>query len=116
MMITKSRDKVYECILAIVSMMFYLFFAFYDGVVICVDSPSYINMSLTREFLYPALLLIFHNFFGEQYLLYVVILQSLLSAFAAWKIAINFRNRFSLGYFSSTVILFIPASFSIIIF
>ena len=114
MMITKSRDKVYECILAIVSMMFYLFFAFYDGVVICVDSPSYINMSLTREFLYPALLLIFHNFFGEQYLLYVVILQSLLSAFAAWKIAINFRNRFSLGYFSSTVILFIPVFVSLL--
>lgn len=114
MMITKSRDKVYECILAIVSMMFYLFFAFYDGVVICVDSPSYINMSLTREFLYPALLLIFHNFFGEQYLLYVVILQSLISAFAAWKIAINFRNRFSLGYFSSTVIFFIPVFVSLL--
>lgn len=114
MMITKSRDKVYECILAVVSIMFYLFFAFYDGVVICVDSPSYINMSLTREFLYPALLLIFRNFFGGKYLLYVVILQSLISAFAAWKIAINFRNRFSLCYFSSTVIFLIPVFVSLL--
>ena len=70
-----KKDKIYAFIIGILSLAFYLFFAFYDGAVICVDSPSYINMSLTREFLYPAILAVFRFLFGEQYLLYVVILR-----------------------------------------
>ncbi len=109
-----NKDKIYALILGFLSVAFYLFFAFYDGAVICADSPSYINMTLTCEFLYPALLAIFRSLFGESYLLYVVILQSLLAAFAAWKIAIYIREKFTLGYFSSTVIFVIPIFVSLL--
>lgn len=109
-----KRNNLYSLILGIVSIAFYLFFAFFDGAVICVDSPSYINMSITREFLYPALLAIFRSLFGEPYLLYVVILQSLLTAFAAWKITIYIRDKFALGYVSSTVIFLIPIFVSLL--
>lgn len=114
MSLDTKQDKRYSLILGIISVAFYLFFAFYDGAVICADSPSYINMTLTCEFLYPALLAVFRFFFGEQYLLWVVVLQSLLAAFAAWKIAIYIRNRFSLGYFSSTIIFIIPVFVSLL--
>lgn len=109
-----KKDKIYAFVLGITSIVFYLFFAFYDGAVICADSPSYINMTLTCEFLYPALLAIFRNLFGEQYLLYIVILQSLVSAYAAWKIAVYIRTKFLLGYFSSTVIFLVPVFVSLL--
>jgi len=109
-----EQDKIYSLILGIVSTAFYLFFAFFDGAVICADSPSYINMSLTREFLYPALLAVFRSLFKEQYLLCVVILQSLISAFVAWKVTSTLRKKFSLGYFSSTVIFAIPVFVSLL--
>ena len=110
----KKKDPVYASILGIIAIVFYLFFAFYDGAVIYADSSSYIDMSLTREFLYPTLLFVFQNLSGEKYLLYVVILQSLIAAFAAWKIAINFRRRFSLGYFTSTIVFVIPVFVSLL--
>lgn len=109
-----KKDKIYALGIGIVSLTFYLFFAFYDGAVICADSPSYINMSLTREFLYPAILAVFRFLFGEQYLLYVVIMQSVISAFAAWKITIYLRNKFSLGYIMSTMIFIIPILVSLL--
>ena len=67
-----------------VSMGFYLFFAFYDGTVICVDSPTYINWESSREPLYPlflALLRFLLGGTGEGYLFGVVLLQSILPVF-----------------------------------
>ena len=107
-------DKIYSFILGIVSIAFYLFFAFFDGAVICADSPSYINMSITSEFLYPALLAVFRSLFGANYLLYFVILQSVLAAYAAWKLTIYIREKFSLGYFYSTLIFLIPLFVSLL--
>lgn len=109
-----KKDKIYAGVLGIISITFYMFFAFYDGVVICADSPSYIKMSLTCEFLYPAILAVFRSLFGEQYLMGVVILQSLLAAFAAWKIAIYLRKKFSLGVISPAIILVIPMFVSLL--
>lgn len=111
----KSKgDKIFSFVLGLVSVSFYLFFAFLDGVVIAADSSTYINMSLSREFLYPAILAFFRGLFGEDYLLGVVIFQSVLAAYAAWKVAIYFRDRFSLGYFCSIVIFMIPIFVSLL--
>ena len=67
---------------------FYLFFAFFDGPVICVDSPSYISMQSSREPLYPLLLafarIIFKAFPEGVDLYFVVLFQSLLAAAAAF--------------------------------
>ena len=104
----ERNDKIYSIVLLAISLAFYLFFAFYDGAIICADSPSYIEMSISREFLYSALLAVFRIVFGEVYLLMVVVLQSLLAAYAAWNVTIYVRKQFSLGYFLSTVVFMIP--------
>lgn len=73
---------------------FYLFFAFYDGPVWCKDSLSYATMDLTREPLYPTFLWIFRRIFGEEsYLLPVVIMQSILAAYASWKLAVTVKRH-----------------------
>lgn len=79
--------------LLIVCLGFYLFFPFYDGPVWCADSPSYATMNITREPLYPAFLFIFRILFGgEGYLMPVVIAQSLLAAYATWKLAVTVKK------------------------
>lgn len=74
-------------------LIFYLFFLFYDGPVWCVDSASYATMDITREPLYPTLLWAFRRLFGEgRYLMSVAALQSLLAAYAAWKLAVTVKG------------------------
>lgn len=89
----KKRDKWDICLLA-AALGFYLFFAFYDGPVWCKDSLSYATMDLTREPLYPAFLWIFRRIFGEEaYLMPVVIVQSILAAYATWKLAVTVKRH-----------------------
>lgn len=52
----KKKIDLFTVINFLACMLFYVFFAFLDGAVICVDSPSYINMQSSREPLYPILL------------------------------------------------------------
>lgn len=79
---------------------FYLFFAFYDKAVICVDSPSYITMDLSREPLYSLLLAAFRTVFGGLgeygYLTAVAFFQSVLAAYAAWCVADYVRRKWRL--------------------
>lgn len=83
----------WEIGLLIVCLGFYLFFPFYDGPVWCKDSPSYATMNITREPLYPTFLWIFRSLFGEQsYLMPVVIAQSIIAAYAAWKLALTVKK------------------------
>ncbi len=89
---TASLEK-WDMGLLIVCLGFYLFFPFYDGPVWCADSPSYATMNITREPLYPTFLWIFRSLFGEEgYLMPVVIIQSLLAAYAAWKLAVTVKK------------------------
>ena len=60
-----NKKTLQSGILILVSMLFYLYFAWHDGVVICEDSPTYINMNITREPLYPLLLEIMRRIFRE---------------------------------------------------
>lgn len=107
----KRSDAVFGVLLFLISMGFYLFFAFYDGAVICVDSPSYINMEISREPLYPMLLLLFRQVFssaGEGYLQGVAIFQSMLAACAALSLTCFLRKELKLGKAVSLVVLMIP--------
>ncbi len=100
------------------SILFYLFFAFYDGTVICVDSPSYISMDRSREPFYPLLLALFRKIFGgfggEGYLFGVVLFQSLLAALAAYAIVECARKEFKTSKIESVLILLLPLSVSLL--
>ena len=100
-MIKLINEKLYRTLekwdigLLIVCVGFYLFFPFYDGPVWCVDSPSYATMSISREPLYPTFLWIFRKLFGESgYLLPVVLVQSIIAAYATWKLAVTIKSYF----------------------
>lgn len=109
-----KKSQFYELVLLILSVVFYLFFAFYDGAVICADTETYIAMSITREFFYSSFLAIFRMLFGKQYLLMVVVVQSLLAAYVAWNVTVYFRRQFNLGYLLSSVVFFIPLATSLL--
>lgn len=91
-----DRRTAFSAFMLGICLLFYLFFAFYDGAVICVDSPSYINMDISREPLYCMFLAglrwIFSSFPQDFYLTAAAFLQSLLAAFAAWSL-VNFLWR-----------------------
>lgn len=92
MQITKgkfNKNEYFSIFMLILSLIFYLFFACFDGEIICVDSPGYLEMNLTREPLYPMFLAFFRLLFSgvlpNHYLFFVVIIQSILAAVAAWS-------------------------------
>ena len=86
----KVNEKAFSAILLAICLCFYLFFAFYDGAVICVDSPGYISMRLSREPFYPLLLAFFRKLFSsfpnDFYLTAVAFFQSILMAVATWTL------------------------------
>lgn len=99
------------------ALVFYLFFAFYDGAVICVDSPSYINMDLSREPLYPAFLALLRLTFrdgGDFYLTAAAFLQSILAAVAAWSLADFLRREFKLTALAGALVLAMPLATSLL--
>ena len=81
-------------------LLIYLFFAFYDGAVICVDSPSYIEMNISREPLYPMFLaflrFVFAGTGADFYLTAAAFLQSILAAVAAWSFSVFVGKKFRL--------------------
>ena len=97
---------------------FYLFFALYDGVVICVDSQGYIGMSIAREPLYPIFLtflrFLFSSFSSDFYLTAAVFLQSTLAAFSAWYFADYILHEFRTSRLSAFFILCIPMLVSLL--
>lgn len=115
-----SRDRGprdwFPPLLFCICLLFYLFFAFYDGVVIAVDSPTYIGMDLAREPLYPLFLLLLRTLFGEGplYLQLAVVFQSLLAGFAAYSLARFFQKTFRLGRAVTSLMAFIPLAVSLL--
>ena len=80
------------------SLLFYLFFFFLDGVSIAADSASYINMSISREPVYPLFLAFLHVLFGENlYLSAAVLIQCILAAFAAYWTTAQIQRLFNLN-------------------
>lgn len=110
----KSIDA-FSIIILIINFAFYLIFALCDGAIICVDSPSYINMDSSREPLYPMLLLLFRTLIGEKsYLFGVSIFQSVLSAFASYILVDYFRKTIDLSKFWTLFLMAIPFAVSIL--
>ena len=77
---------------------FYLLFTIKDGVVMCMDSPSYIRMSLSREPFYPTFLAALRAIFGENsYLLVAVYIQGLLAAVCSFSLISYLKKAFNLN-------------------
>lgn len=99
------------------ALLFYLFFAVYDGAVICVDSPSYINMDISREPFYPLFLALLRSVFsgqGDFYLTAAAFLQSILAAVAAWSLADFLRREFKLSALAGFALLAMPLATSLL--
>ncbi len=104
-------NKKFSMFSLIISLLFYLFFAFYDGVVMCVDSPSYIGMYFSREPLYPIFLAILRSVFGtkgEFYLTIAIFIQSILAALATWSLVNFLKRELKISVFISYCMLSLP--------
>jgi len=116
--IKPKNNKAFSLFMLLFSLIFYLFFAFYDGAVICVDSPTYISMEISREPFYPMFLAffrwIFSGFENDFYLTAAVFVQSILAAAAAWSLAAFLKRSLQLSSFLSVGILLIPMAVSLL--
>ena len=110
------KEHAFSLCLLGTSLLFYLFFAWYDGVVICADSASYINMSVTREAFYPSLLAISRFLFGEGdlYLFMIVLLQSVVAAVSAWILEEYLRKEMAVPKWMSVCLLAFPLMVSLL--
>jgi len=109
-------DRVFQGLLLMVSILFYVFFTVIDGAVICVDSPTYISMSLAREPVYPLYLAFFRLVFGdgERYLFAAVFVQGLISAFAAWSLSGFLTKEFKRTRIDNMILLAVPLLVSLL--
>lgn len=98
--------KRFERVSLIVLAIIFLGQVLIDGPIICVDSPSYLEMNFSREPVYPLFLLAFRTLFERMnitgtaygqpaYLLAVVIVQSLLWIWAIWKLGTYVYRNFN---------------------
>lgn len=110
----KKREAGTSLIILLVNLLFYLVFFVADGVNLAVDSQSYITGAYSREPLYPVLLWIFRTVFGEsRYFFWVILLQCLLAAIAAWRFTTILRKKLELIWFPLSVV--ITLQFAVII-
>ena len=112
----KVKPNAFSILSLTISLGFYLFFAFYDGAVICVDSPGYITMRLSREPFYPLLLAFFRKLFSEFpndfYLTAVAFFQSILMAIATWSLVDYIRKELRLPKTVAFLTLMMPLAVS----
>lgn len=117
---SKKIDQYFSFILICVSVVFYLFFAIYDGAVIGADSESYINMHISREPFYCIFLAFLRALVGiftanaDLYLTVTVYIQSLLAALAAWCLADYLKKELELSNFQESIILCITLAVSLL--
>lgn len=113
----KKRD-LFTDIIFFACLLFYGFFAVFDGAVICADSPSYINMQSSREPLYPVLLALFRGIFQKLqdgfYLDVVAFFQSILMAVAVFILEEYLRKEIQVSKVSSVLIFLMPVAVSLL--
>ncbi len=114
----QNDRRTFSAVMLGLCLLFYLFFAFYDGAVICVDSPGYISMDIHREPLYcmflAGLRAIFSAFPEEVYLDAAAFLQSVLAAFAAWCLVNTLWKRIGFSKKTALILLCIPMAVSLL--
>lgn len=109
-----KNKYLFSILMFLVTLAFYLFFAFYDGAIIYPDSQTYIEMDLSREPFYPLFLAFFRLFSTENYLLYAVIAQSLMMALAGWKLADYLKKQLHIPNLYSLILYAMPIATSLL--
>lgn len=111
---TYIKKNLFSFILLLGALVFYIFFAIFDGAMIYGDSHTYIEMSFSREPFYPLLLALFRLFSPDNYLLLVVIFQSILMAFSGWFLADYLRKKLCIAKIYSIILYFLPLATSLL--
>lgn len=111
------NDKAKNYTILVISELFYLIFAFADGYNLYLDSQSYIKMHEMREPLYPSLIALFRNLFGQNgddgYLLFVVIFQAILIGYVVYNVTKYLSREFKLSDFGTFAVFLIFISVSL---
>lgn len=83
----RGNTDLWNCVILIICIGFYIIFPLMDGPVWCVDSREYVTMGITREPLYPSFLALCREIakrMNADALMVAVVLQSLFAGIAAW--------------------------------
>lgn len=88
-----------------ISIIFYLFWFFVDGIRMAVDANAYINFSMSRAPLYPTFLALCRHLFGQNYFGWVGFLQSLFWAYVSWYFSDTIYQKLRLDKCSYVVLL-----------
>ena len=91
----KRKEAAFSIGVLLVNLVFYLFFAVWDGALLSPDSQGYINMEMQREPFYPIFLALQRLLFGrlgESWLFLAVLIQSVLTAVATWSL-VNYLHK-----------------------
>lgn len=113
-LIIKKKELLFCYSMLGFSLLFYLFFSLYDGVYIAVDSPTYLEMSFSREPFYPLFLAFFRFFFPRSYLLIAITVQGLLMGFSGWCLADYLRKKLSICPLYSIILYALPIATSLL--
>lgn len=113
----KRKEAAFSLGILLVNLVFYLFFAVWDGVFLSPDSQGYINMEMQREPFYPVFLawqrLLFGRL-GEFWLFSAVLIQSVLTAVATWSLVNYLQKELRLNSFLSGMLVAICLGVSLL--
>ena len=112
-----KKQYLTRILLLSASLLFYLFFAFYDKVVICHDSPNYIDMNYSREPFYSMYLAFFRWISpgnNQNYLFFAILFQSILAALAAFLLVDYLYRELNLSSVTAWLLLFMPFATSLL--
>lgn len=103
------NDKIKKYFTPIVLMIAYMFFVFYDGVILSVDSPSYIDMYSSREPFYSLLIAFFRLIcFNKPWYLNVLVgFQAILTVYCVSSLIRYVVKEYELSFKSELVFLLI---------
>ena len=107
-LLIKKKEQTFRYSILGLSLLFYLFFSLYDGVYIAVDSPTYLEMSFSREPFYPLFLALFRCISPTYYLMLVITVQGLLMGFSGWCLADYLRKKLSIHPLYSIILYSLP--------
>lgn len=113
-LLIKKKEQTFRYSILGLSLLFYLFFSLYDGVYIAVDSPTYLEMSFSREPFYPLFLALFRCISPTYYLMLVITVQGLLMGFSGWCLADYLRKKLSIHPLYSIILYSLPIGTSLL--
>lgn len=109
------KNRIVDIAIFVLPILFYLVFWMIDGTIICVDSHTYIDMSLSREPLYPTFLAIVRFLVGPSaYLDVVTLLQSILMGISTYVLIAYLRKEFGLGILFTSLLLMVCFAVSLL--